>query len=215
VVQRVEADVVALQEVDNVTSRTGQVDQAAELGRLTGMQAVFGRAIDFGGGQYGNAILSRWPIVETANHPLPHTEGLEARAALAATIAAEGAGRFVLITTHMQHNSADDRLAQARKINELFAEDEEPGHRPPMILAGDVNAPPGSPPLEEFLRHWTDTTPDSPQPTFPADQPRRKIDYVFYRPAAEWRVIEAYVVDEPMASDHRPLFVVLERLERP
>ena len=211
VIRRVEADVVALQEVDYRTARTGGVDQAAELGRLTGMQAVFGRAIDVHGGQYGNAILSRWPIVDNANHPLPYTEELEARAALAATIDGQQAGRFILISTQMQHDSADDRLAQARKLNQLFAEDGR-ADRLPMILAADVSAVPGTPPVEEFLSHWTDTTPDSPEPTFPAHQPQRKIDYVFYRPADQWRVVEATVVDEPLASDHRPLLVVFQRV---
>src|SRR4030095_13030808 len=61
VTQSLHPDLVALQEVDIKTARTGQVDQAAELARLTGMHYVFGKAIDFDGGQYGNVVLSRYP----------------------------------------------------------------------------------------------------------------------------------------------------------
>src|SRR5690606_14987157 len=62
VINAANPDLVTLQEVDNRTERSDRVDQAAELGRLTGMHARFGRAIDHQGGEYGQAILSRWPI---------------------------------------------------------------------------------------------------------------------------------------------------------
>ena len=62
VIRGCEADVAVLQEVDDRTTRTGGVDQTAELARLTGMHAVFGRQIDYQGGRYGQAILCRWPL---------------------------------------------------------------------------------------------------------------------------------------------------------
>jgi endonuclease/exonuclease/phosphatase (EEP) superfamily protein YafD len=75
-------------------------------------------------------------------------------------------------------------------------------------LAGDFNAEPSSAPIQTALTDWTDAT--SAEKTCPAHKPRIKIDYVFYRPAAAWRVVETRVVDEPMASDHRPVWVVFE-----
>ena len=55
-------DIVALQEVDQGTRRASGVDQPAELARLTGMKVVFGRNIDFEGGGYGTAVLSKLPV---------------------------------------------------------------------------------------------------------------------------------------------------------
>ena len=55
-------DIVALQSVDQNTDRSNGVDQAAALGKLTGMKAVFSRAIDFDGGGYGNAVLTKLPV---------------------------------------------------------------------------------------------------------------------------------------------------------
>ena len=55
-------DIVALQAVDQNTGRSNGVDQAAALGKLTGMKAVFSRAIDFDGGGYGNAVLTKLPV---------------------------------------------------------------------------------------------------------------------------------------------------------
>ena len=64
-------DLVALQEVDCRTQRTGGIDQTAELAKLTGLHAQFARQIDFEGGQYGQALLSRWPLSDLQIHWLP------------------------------------------------------------------------------------------------------------------------------------------------
>src|SRR3954464_14075569 len=53
-------DIVALQAVDQKTERSGGVDQAAELGKLTGLKAMFSRTIEVDGGGYGNAVLTNF-----------------------------------------------------------------------------------------------------------------------------------------------------------
>jgi len=85
----------------------------------------------------------------------------------------------------------------------------------PTIMAGDLNAEPGSPPLAALGPGWLDTTPTAPQPSFPSDKPKIRIDFIFARPASEWRVVSAEVVNEPGASDHRPVLAVLELLPVP
>ena len=82
VIESVNPDVVALQEVDRETERTGKVNQAAELGRLTGMEAVFGQAMDYQGGGYGLAVLSRWPIIQDETYPLEAPGAREPRVLL-------------------------------------------------------------------------------------------------------------------------------------
>ena len=67
-VHSLDPDLVALQEVDDRTERTGRVDQAAELGRLTGMAWAFGSFMDYEGGRYGMAVLSALPFAESRNH---------------------------------------------------------------------------------------------------------------------------------------------------
>ena len=61
-----------------------------------------------------------------------------------------------------------------------------------------------------LLEHWRDAAADHPAPTWPAGNPQMRIDYVLIRPGSAWRVVEATVIDETVASDHRPLLVVLE-----
>src|SRR5688500_10783479 len=65
-----EADIVLVQEVDRGTRRSGGVDQLATLMRLTGMHGVFGKSLDYQGGLYGIAILSRWPVTRDEVVPL-------------------------------------------------------------------------------------------------------------------------------------------------
>lgn len=207
VIRRVEPDLVALQEVDVGTRRSQGVDQAAELGRLTGMQAVFGKAMDYAGGQYGEALLSRYPLTEVKVHGLPFTQGCEPRCAVAARVRLGADGPELLIAgTHLEHAKATLRLCQARKLAPALVA----ANALPVILAGDFNDQPDSPPIRVLLSHWTDATADQPEATWPADAPTAKIDYVFFHPADRWRVVQTQVVDERTASDHRPLLVVLE-----
>ena len=82
VITRARPDVVALQEVDRETLRSQHVDQAAELARATRMHVVFGANIDLQGGQYGNAVLSRWPLSDARNVHLPRRDNGEQRGVL-------------------------------------------------------------------------------------------------------------------------------------
>ena len=207
VIKPLKPDVVALQEVDKKTTRSRGVDQAAELGKLTEMHVAFGKAMDFAGGQYGEAILSRYPLTEVQVHSLPFTEGCEPRCALAARVRlGEDGPEIMFAGTHLEHAKASLRLCQAQKLNPALAAK----NALPTILAGDFNDVPDSPAIKVLQPHWTDATAGQPDPTWPSDQPRMKIDYVFFRPVDGWRVVEKQVINEPVASDHRPLLVVLE-----
>jgi endonuclease/exonuclease/phosphatase family metal-dependent hydrolase len=197
VIRSSEADLVCLQEVDDRTTRTGRVDQTAELARLTGLHGEFGHQIDYQGGRYGQALLSRTPLEEPQVHMLPGDPTSETRIAFSART--EVAGRtVVIVSTHLHHLDPAVRLAQAETIAAL-----EQGAGP-MILGGDLNAVPGSPPLSALLETWRPTT-DEPLATFPAGKPTRQIDSILYRPVGLLEARAARVLDEPVASDHRPI----------
>lgn len=206
VVTSAEAGLVALQEVDYSTGRTGRVDQLAELAKRTGLTPVRGDNIDVENGRYGNAVLSRWPVVRHENHLLPVLTGGEQRGVLAVEVdPGQGRPPFTFLCTHLDHRAGDvERLAAAKVINELAASGDSPA-----VLAGDLNAVPDGEVLRAFGGRWENSTAE-PLPTIPAGEPSRQIDYVLFRPAGRWRVVETKVIDEPIASDHRPLLAVLE-----
>jgi endonuclease/exonuclease/phosphatase family metal-dependent hydrolase len=207
VITATKPDLVALQEIDQKAKRTGGVDQAATLGKLTGLHVEFGKAIDFQGGAYGLAVLSRFPLKSPRVHPLPGKKGQEARIVFETQIE-PGAGRppVRFLNTHFQHDDAATRAGQAAKVNELFAKADGP-----VILAGDLNATPESEPMTALSKQWTPATPfDRGLKTIPADVPRSQIDYVLFRPAGGFKAADAKVLEEKVASDHRPVLVVLE-----
>ena len=108
--------------------------------------------------------------------------------------------------THLEHAKAAVRLCQSNKLNPLLVATRSI----PTLLAGDFNDVPESPAIRVLQPHWEDASATQLDPTWPSQEPKTKIDYVFFRPPDAWRVVEQYVVNESVASDHRPLLVVLE-----
>jgi endonuclease/exonuclease/phosphatase family metal-dependent hydrolase len=205
IIRNARPDIVALQECDENTARTGQVDQPQVLADKTGMHMAFGANIAFQGGRYGNAVLSRFPIARSQNHLLPSLKDGEQRGALEIELDCEGR-KLILIATHLDSRRDDqERLQSAEFINRRFTGEEHP----PAILAGDLNATPDTRVMQAVFKHWTTATP-APQPTSPANQPRNQIDYVLFSSAHPWKVIHFEVLDQPVASDHRPLLVELQ-----
>jgi len=205
----VKPDLVALQEVDRHTRRTKGTDQPAELARLTNMQVVFGDNIAFEGGQYGNAVLSRFPVRRHQNHALPRFDDGEQRGVLEVEVELpHGLPPLRLFATHLDHRSNDrERLASARRINELIRQPDRPAT--PTVLAGDLNDVPESPTLMELARLWRRPH-ERPWPTIPVTRPTRQIDYILFHPPTRWKPLETRVLDEALASDHRALLAVLE-----
>jgi endonuclease/exonuclease/phosphatase family metal-dependent hydrolase len=202
-------DLVAIQEVDQKTKRVGGVDETAELAKLTKMHGRFGKAIDFQGGEYGQTILSRYPIREFQVHKLPNADGREQRIAVAAEVRIGDDGpTLTFVSTHLDHERDDLRQKQAAKLDELFGK-----AKGQVIVAGDLNATPESKPLAILSKRWKSANTGKPLLTIPVKKPTRQIDFVLHRPADTLRVIEARVLDEPVASDHRPLLAVLEFAE--
>ncbi len=216
-------DIIALQEVDQKTRRSGGVDQPAEFARLTGMKAFFGHNIDYDGGGYGTAVLTRLPVRSSESIKLKSfyestPQHAEQRGVQVLELGDEGEAGLLFLCTHLDYRPPDDeRMNSARTINELV---EQRGDEP-AIIAGDFNATPNSRPIHELAKEWKIAGENGagakPQTgkailTFPADKPNRRIDYVMCRPADRWQVIGVRVLNEPIASDHRPVLTVLRRV---
>jgi endonuclease/exonuclease/phosphatase family metal-dependent hydrolase len=197
VIADLKPDVVGLQEVDRKTQRSSGVDQAEILGQLTRMQHVFGQAMPFQGGGYGEAVLSRFPIEKVETYPLPFRPGQEPRAALSIRIKpGNGLPELIFVSTHLCHQSSETRTWQAQQINQVFPAKTGP----PIILVGDLNARVGSETMKELLaERWVDTM-----------APQSRIDFVLTRKGDPWRVVEVKIVEELVVSDHKPVLVVLE-----
>lgn len=190
VIAQQQPDVVALQELDSMTGRSGNRDQLGELASRTGYHPVFGAAIEFNGGLYGVGILSREMPVSTKRIPL---SGEEPRLLLVVELE-----DYIIACTHLDLNDAQ-RLASVSLIVE-----EAQRWQKPFLLAGDWNDTTDSKLLKAMTQYFTVLSGD--EATYPADEPTECIDYVgVFNGRAE--AIESHVIDEPEASDHRPLVV--------
>jgi endonuclease/exonuclease/phosphatase family metal-dependent hydrolase len=215
VINGAKPDLVALQEVDVGVKRSGRVHQARRLAELTDMAVRYGPTQHYQGGLYGNAVLTRLPILDVMIQPLPYTESTPQRVtyprgAIAVTVRLSDGRPLRFVSTHFQHNVPEDRVAEAGAINKLFGSDDNM----PTVLAGDMNAVPGSEPIRELLQHWSHASDEPASPTAPSRQPTSRIDYIFYRPTNVFRVLQAEVIAEPVASDHRPVFAAFEVFAR-
>ena len=199
-IRALDPDLVALQEVDSVTSRTDQVDQAAELGRLTGLAHVYGSFMPYQGGAYGMALLSRWSVATSQNLRLP--DGDEPRTALSATVTSPKSGRSIRFVGIHFYRTDKERLAQATRLEE-FLESETI----PTILAGDFNSTPGSEVMIRLRNSWSVVLKGEDHLTFSSYEPEREIDFVLFRPHDRFEVLDQWLANEPVASDHRPVVV--------
>lgn len=197
-----EPDIVCLQEVDRRTVRAGGVDQAVELGYLLGMESVFHRCIDHQGGEYGDAILTKFKPREVRELQLP---GQREQRGLIGVVINPGGDPLLVCSTHFDHGRDNpSRVVEARIVADFARESSIP-----VILAGDLNALPESEVLSILSEVFE--VPRHPAPTFPADIPERRIDYILSTKIPGWQLTETRVVPEPLASDHRPVLAIFKR----
>ncbi len=197
VVRGTGADLVLLQEV------AGRA-QAERLATLAGLQHVaFGAARRTKSGEFGNAVVCRWPLCAVENRAVPACSQIgQLRAVLAATIACDGQ-RIHAIAAHFGLLPREPELATQVVLSIAATRDG------PLILGGDLNRPL---PIATCHRQLCSALVDSacvhgraPQPTFPALRPLLRLDYVYVRNMA---VHNTRVVSSS-ASDHRPVFADL------
>lgn len=208
VIRQQQPDLVALQEVDVFTSRSGaSINQASALGRLTGMYYYFAKAIDYGGGDYGVAILSKYPIENPQHYPLPTVEGTGGEHRILATVSIKlpDNKKVLFSCTHLDAQSSDtNRVEQIKSIKQILQKQEGP-----VIIAGDFNAIPGSriiQLMDNFLQRACITQCDF---TVPEIKPTKEIDFIAYSPFAAFDVVEYKVINETYASDHRPVKTIV------
>jgi len=193
-------DLVALQEVDSATGRAQKADQLRELASLTGMYTYFAKAMDYDGGAYGTGILSRLPISSSERISLPGSAGKEPRIAGIATIQLPGDSLLQFVSTHLDAGSDPaDRINQANALVQYFTP-----AKTMVILAGDLNAAPAAKETGILKQLFTDLTQAS-GPTYPADTPNIKLDYIMIFPRQRHESVFARVIEETVASDHRPV----------
>lgn len=200
------ADVVGLQEVDRGVERTQKRDLPAELAKLTGLTVHFEKNIAHQGGEYGNAVLTRFPIKRAKNTHLKSLANGEQRGVQQLVLDVQGR-EILFMNTHL--DARRDPAEREHSATELRAIVAAAGAMP-VILVGDFNAAPTAPSIAAVRAFLTDSwTVLSKEPgfTIPVKKPNKRIDYVWITPASITPVKMEVLHSE--ASDHLPIIAEL------
>ena len=202
VINNASPDVVAIQEVDSMTNRSGQKYVLGEIADRTQMHGYFAPAIDYDGGKYGIGLLTKQVPLRLQTLPLPGRE--EARTLILAEFT-----DYIYCCTHMSLTE-EDRMKSLELVKAFTSSSTKP-----LFLAGDMNAEPESGFIKKLQKDFQILS-NPKQHTFPAPDPKETIDYIatLKQNAKGFAVISAKVINEPMASDHRPILVELRTAEK-
>ncbi len=204
VIASVKPDVVGLQEVHCRTHVGPEVHQGEALASLTGLAHFFGRSCGMGGGDYGNAVLTRGTIKASYVYPLPGSG--EPRSVLQTDIAVDGI-EFSFFVTHLAAWGRLLRVARLRQVAELG--DIIARGSLPHVLVGDFNVSPAAEEIRTLLSHGhLRVCGDPKEATFPMT--RQRLDYVFCDP--RWEFVGSEVIRRG-PSDHWALVVELKLRE--
>ena len=209
VIKRENPRFAGLQELDcKSAKRSFGVDQPAELGRLTGMHATFGPAIDLQGGKYGVAMLSRDKPLSSRQIPLP---GKEPRTLLLVDFPDCTVG-----VTHLSVSAEAERTESVALIRQAVG----PKPKKPVFIMGDWNARPQSEVLASMRKFMTVIS-DETGRTYhgkPAQGPEKEqeycIDYIAIDSAhaPRWKVSGRKTIADETTSDHKPITVTVESM---
>ncbi|MCP4516709.1 MAG: hypothetical protein GY824_15955, partial [Delftia sp.] len=198
-------DVLVLNEVNRARATNGFVDTLALISHRLDAPFIFGP--NYADGQYGNALLSRYPILEWDNTRYSR-DSTEIRGLLRAVVQAPG-GPLTLYATHLDH-VRDPGNARAEQVSEMLA---AWSGKPRAILLGDLNAEPDAPELQAISQAgFVDALAATGQDdafSYWDPVPRRRIDYIFLTP--DLALQQAWVV-QSRASDHLPVLVEVQTL---
>jgi endonuclease/exonuclease/phosphatase family metal-dependent hydrolase len=201
-------DIVALEEVDRGVERTARRDLPAELAALTGMTSYFSNNFHFQGGEYGNAVLTRLPILMQTNTHYLMIRTNEQRGVIQMMLDAHGR-KILFMATHIDYRRDNaERLLNVDEIKKIA------GAYPavPTFLCGDFNDFPDSEVHKRLAAAFQDSwelVGEGPGLTYSSLHPKSRIDYVWISPERGIKPIKAWV-PQTQASDHFPLVVDFE-----
>lgn len=207
VINKERPDLVGLQEVDRGVERTQRKDEIIELAQLTGMEYAFAHNLDYQGGQYGVAILSKFPIGTSDHRMYQNKREAERRGMIRVEVKID-AKPVNFVTTHLDYQYQDGRLFEAEQMLQFLST-----VKGPLIVVGDLNDEPTGSAYKLMLNQFDDAWLSSHQAaegfSYPADKPIKRIDYVFVRKSEGLKIKKAWVV-ETLASDHVPVVTEIE-----
>ena len=211
VIKREKVDIVGLQEIDRGVDRTNRRDLIKELSDLTGMEFYFDRNITYGGGHYGNAVLTRFPMLKKKNTHYQMLRPHEQRGVQQVVMDVHGR-KLLFMNTHIDFRPEDDeRRMNVKELNDIVASAPDM----PIVICGDFNSMPDSlvyAQLKKFLHDVWEMAGKGDGFSFPSDVPDRRIDYIWIGKKSAVKPLKIWV-PQTQASDHLPIVAEFQFIE--
>lgn len=213
IIREMQPDLVSLQEVDKNAKRTGVIDITEELSRRTGLKGYFVKHRDFQGGEYGNAILSRFPVGDVdvikgfKSAPPSGTPNANENSGITipcAKVTLSKGTEIIFNCTHLS-TKLEDRQRQSRQLLDYYLAE----GRAPMIITGDLNAEPHHEEIKALFQDFVEADTTFKNTFSTRTGLVKKIDYILYPRNKQWEVLETKVICRGDASDHCAFFAVL------
>lgn len=197
------AEVIGLQEVDVYTERSGKdLHMAKVLAEKSGYPYYFfSKSINYQGGEYGTAILSKYPLYDTITKKLPNPAKAEARSLSVAKVKINDTLSISFANTHLDYTNLENNMEQVKEVCDYLSQS-----KVPVILTGDFNAKPNTSSINYMLNFFEFSCMADCSFTAPASKPNKTIDYICFRNGTyKIKPLDYSVLSEKYASDHLPI----------
>lgn len=203
-------DLCGLQEIDQLISRSDNVNQTQYLAEHTQMEGTFGKFMPYQNGEYGMATLTAVPLTSTKILRLP--DGLqEPRVAIVHEVDIAKNCTIVFANVHFDWIESSEgsasRLQQAKTLVAYINSLDKAA-----IITGDFNCTPDSPTMQYFAdQGFVFVEKGADHLSFQGED-ASEIDHLIYRNSEQvkFKRKQSQLLKAPIISDHRPLVVTLE-----
>jgi endonuclease/exonuclease/phosphatase family metal-dependent hydrolase len=215
VLREINADIIALQEVGDFLGRTSSIHHPEELAEMLGMSLAFGANVVRNGRRYGNAVLSRLPILKSRNYDLS-VHSREPRGALRADLDLGNGRGLHVFSLHLglsvgERRTQENLLLSADILRDAVRQD-------PVIVCGDFNYW-WNGPVPSLVRSAINDSAHllrQGQRTYPSRFPLLRLDRVFVDAGVRPLELTTHRSEgAKCASDHLPLVLKFQAVEHP
>ncbi|WP_050907472.1 endonuclease/exonuclease/phosphatase family protein [Vibrio harveyi] len=223
-IKTLNSDITAIIEIDKKTKRSGNIDQLALLKEKTNLHGEFAKTINFDGGEYGVAVMSKYPILKTESIQIPSGDEQLVLYAAEIKIPSFDSPILFLVAHYDWYADPKIRVEESYAINNYILGNSDSLFKNIssriVILAGDFNAVPSDESMFELSKYWNLVEKDTLDiRTWPTDNPIIGIDHILTSNAQKWQVMDLAIPQQDKASwairsDHLPVTAKLKLLEQ-
>ena len=206
-IQQTKPDLVAFQGIENRLLRSGDIELIKYIATQAGLHMVESQTRGNKEPKTKLGVLSKYPITQNVTMNLPADRDGSPRYMLGVEVDHPVIGTITFAAVEIETDpNVKYPVGQAAVVNRAFQEKRKAN----AIIAGSIFAKPKSKVVKSLKENWVDASTDFTHLTYPANNPKIKVDYIFLRKDNQWKVRASRVINAISINDHLPLVLDLE-----